>query len=37
MEEQYQQLGESFFNTPFDYFIKELDKLQTTCNIQWLW
>jgi hypothetical protein len=33
MEEQYQQLGESFFNKPFEYFINELDKLQIACNI----
>ena len=35
MEEQYQQLGESFFNKPFDYFIKELDKLQRAYTIQY--
>jgi hypothetical protein len=35
MEEQYQQLGESFFNKPFEYFINELDKLQIACNIQY--
>jgi ankyrin repeat protein len=35
MEEQYQQLGESFFNKPNYYFIKELDKMQLTCAIQY--
>jgi ankyrin repeat protein len=35
MEEQYQRLGESFFNKPFEYFIKELDKLQVTHTIQY--
>ena len=35
MEEQYQQLGESFFNKPFNYFIKELDKMQLKCAIQY--
>ena len=35
MEEQYRRLGERFFNKPFDYFIKELDKLQRTYTIQY--
>jgi hypothetical protein len=35
MEEKYQQLGESFFNKPFDCFIKELDKLQSIYTIQY--
>jgi hypothetical protein len=35
MEEQYQRLGESFFNKPFDCFIKELDKLQLKYTIQY--
>jgi len=35
MEEKYQQLGESFFNKPFEYFIIELDKLQCTNTIQY--
>jgi ankyrin repeat protein len=35
MEEKYQRLGKEFFNKPFDYFIKELDKLQLTCTIQY--
>ena len=35
MEERYQHLGESFFNKPFDYFIKELDKLQHIYPLQY--
>jgi ankyrin repeat protein len=35
MEEKHQQLGESFFNKPFEYFIIELDKLQVTNRIQY--
>ena len=35
MEEKYQQLGEIFFNKPFEYLIKELDKLQRINTIQY--
>jgi hypothetical protein len=35
MEEKYQQLGESFFNKPFKYFIKELDNLQRIYTLQY--
>ena len=35
IEGKYQQLGESFFNKPFRYFIIELDKLQRTNTIQY--
>jgi hypothetical protein len=35
MEEQYQRLGESFFNKPFYYFMKEMDKLQCVYTIQY--
>ena len=34
-EKKYQQLGESFFNKPYTYFNKELDKLQQTHTIQY--
>ena len=33
--EKYQGWGESFFNKPFEYFIKELDKLQVSHPIQY--
>ena len=35
LNEQYQQLGESFFNKPYKYFINELGKLQDTHTIQY--
>jgi hypothetical protein len=35
MEDKYQQLGESFFNKPFKYFISELDKLLGSNTIQY--
>jgi ankyrin repeat protein len=34
-DEKYQQLGESFFNKPYKYFINELGKLQDTHTIQY--
>ena len=35
MEKAYQRFGESFFNKPFECFIKELDNLQLTETIQY--
>ena len=34
-DENYQRLGENFFNKPFEYFNNELDKLQNTHPIQY--